>query len=219
MVRSINPDFQVHASPESPKLPLTRSMSTSSVGQCSEDFDVPSMATLDLAILDNKDEDKLAQDAFLSVPCLNFPSLFFQFSLDNCCKLQVNLASLLEGPGGFLEAAQDNAWAAAIVPSKPQNLEKVSKKPRVGPKNGSLSCCEGKPWWKVYDKSLEHSPLEMWWDTDEKKKNQDGWQKLCIQVLPPRRCCEQIFGAKCPPRRSQICSSENWYSGTFVQKV
>ena len=170
MVRSINPDFQVHASPESPKLPLTRSMSTSSVGQCSEDLDVPSMATLDLAILDNKDEDKLAQDAFLSVPCLNFPSLFFQFSLDNCCKLQVNLASLLEGPGGFLEAAQDNAWAAAIVPSKPQNLEKVSKKPRVGPKNGSLSCCEGKPWWKVYDKSLEHSPLEMWWDTDEKKK-------------------------------------------------
>ena len=46
-----------------------------------------------------------------------------------------------------------------------------------------------------------------------KKKNQDGWQELCIQVLPPRRCCEQIFGAKCPPRRSQICSSENWYSG------
>ena len=51
-----------------------------------------------------------------------------------------------------------------------EKKEKDSKKPRRGPKNGSLSCCEGKPWWKVYDKSLEHSPLEMWWVTDEKKK-------------------------------------------------
>ena len=77
----------------------------------------------------------------------------------------------------------------------------LQKKPRVGPKNGSLSCCEGKPWWKVYDKSLEHSPLEMWWVTDEKKKIKMDGKKLCIQVLPPRRCCEQIFGTKCPPRR------------------
>ena len=85
MVRSINPDFQ-HASPESPTelhghLPLTRAMSTSSLGHASEDFNVPPMPTLDLAILDNKDEDKLAQDAFLSVPCLNFPNHFSSFCL------------------------------------------------------------------------------------------------------------------------------------------
>ena len=51
------------------------------------------------------------------------------------------------------------------------------------------------------------------------KKHKDGWQELCIQVLPPCRCCEQIFGTNCPQRRSQICSPENWYSGTSVPKV
>lgn len=85
------------------------------------------------------------------------------------------MASLLEGPGGFLDAAQNKAWAGT-VPRKPQDLEKAStsKKPRLSPKNGSLSCNAGNPWWKDYDKSLEHSPLEMWWSTDEKNIKMDG---------------------------------------------
>ena len=79
MVRTINPDFQL-AIPETPKesVRLTRSMSNSSVGNASAELDAfPSVPMLDLAIMDIQDQDKLAQDPFLSVSCPGFPVIFF----------------------------------------------------------------------------------------------------------------------------------------------
>ena len=85
MVRTINPDFQL-AIPETPKesVRLTRSMSNSSVGNASAELDaIPSMPMLDLAIMDIQDQNKLAQDPFLSVSCPGFPVqiYFFIFSI------------------------------------------------------------------------------------------------------------------------------------------